>query len=364
MWVTTILRVCNHNSDFSPTGPRTGAVSRLHMPPAAAAEEEEEDSLPSSDDDDDVEAAKQPPPGKASGTKKEGVKEPLLADDKGGKQAASDESERPKTPREKFREKSVTTPRDKAGAPSAAPSAAEAALQDPAAAAAAALKDVKAPTKEELEAGAAAGKEEAKQALEAAKGLLKDMMADAPPPITKLPEAKRMEAYIDSLAEQAEGKGPSTIMTMLKPCLMMAIRICMAISPWVNFIGKWAGIVWDLLPKNLVTMIFGGCLCYFGGTFTASIAAVEAFRTMGYEKAKGDLASVAAQVDKVKEMNAQDDAVDDDGDGVADVEQISPAELVRRKMFLVMCASPRSSPVGHRWTCAPAALPLSRADDR
>lgn len=313
------------------------------MPPAA-----DDDDLPS--DEEDVETAKPVPPikGMAKAKDGEGVTEPLLSDGGGGKQAASDSSPRkPSTPREKMRQKSVTTPRDKAGAPAAAhPEEAAIAMaqqvaSDPKAAAAAALeaaKNVKLPTKEELAAAGAANKAEAAAALEQGKALLKDMMADAPPSMKKQ-DTKKMEAYLDSLGGPEAG-GAGGAISALKPCLLMTISFFMACGPWMGFVWKWGSIIWKLLPKNMVTMIFGATLCYFGGTYVASIAAIEAFRTMGFEKARKDLADVWVYVEKVQAVSVEDDAVDDDGDGIADVDQISPSELVRRKIELTMCARP------------------------
>ena len=99
---------------------------------------------------------------------------------------------------------------------------------------------------------------------------------------------------------------------------------------------KYAFVLWELLPKNLLLMLFGAALCYFGGAYTASIAAIEAFRTMGWERAYTDFAHLKRQAEKVQQQSEKDDEIDDDGDGVVDVAQISSAELVRRKFYLTL----------------------------
>ena len=294
------------------------------MPP------QQDEGLPSKDED-DVEAPKKVPPIKGIHRREDDddATAPLLSDTSRGKHTASDEAEGPKTPRDKFRQLSATTPRDttSAAAPAAAPAAEGA---NGAAAAASAGAATGAPP-------FAAAPPPGLTRYRTSQELLHDLMADAPPPLTKLPEAKRMEVYIDSLAQNTDGGGPSGIVTALKPCLLIVIRVCIACGPWVSFLVKWGKIIWAWMPANMVQMIFGGGLCYFGGTFTASIAAVEAFRTMGFEKAHHDVAALTEQLDKVAQMNDEDDAADDDGDGIADVEQVSPAELVRRKVILIMC---------------------------
>ena len=236
------------------------------------------------------------------------VEKALLSDGKGGKAAASDEptGSRPTTPREKFRDKSKgsrpTTPRGEP--PAAAP--------------------------------AAAG-EKAVGVMESAdrtSRVLADMMASAPP-VTQLPEAKRMEAYVASLAGAVEGQEPSGLAQGLQSCLMLAIRGFLAVQPWLDYLFKWVPVVWDMLPKNIALMAFGAALCYCGGVYTASIAAVEAFRTMGGMRAKAEIDVVAKQIAKAIEQSEKDDAVDDDGDGVADVKQISSKELVQRKIGVI-----------------------------
>jgi hypothetical protein len=70
--------------------------------------------------------------------------------------------------------------------------------------------------------------------------------------------------------------------------------------------------------------------------FTTSIAAAEAFRTMGYEQARADIVAVIEQLKPVWAANAADDEEDDDGNGVADVDELTPPQLLQRKAFLVI----------------------------
>ena len=108
------------------------------------------------------------------------------------------------------------------------------------------------------------------------------------------------------------------------------------VCPSSHLPSRYGSRFYELLPKNLTIMAFGAALCYFGGKYTASIAAVEAFRTMGWDRARADIETLGADIDRVQAANLEDDAKDDDGDGVADVDQVSPAELMQRKLFLIM----------------------------
>ena len=346
------------------------------MPP----KDDDDDLPPEDDDNDDVEKAKQP----------------LLGDGKGGKKVPSSDSALPgpsqlpppsprnippPSPRDRMRQLSASTPRTSRGeAPSEAPASvkpeldvealaklAEDAINDPKAllelakhnpaaaqaiefaqkikedpaaaalAAAEALKKIRPPTVEELKEQAELAKKEAEETKAAALKVYKEMMADKPPPCFPMADvSKRMERYVDLLIHAIpEGKIPPSV-EPLKPKILLAIQIGSTSAGYLFWIGRWIYKIWCLLPFNVTQMLFGISLCYFGGTFTTSIAAMEAFRTMGGEKAKRDFDALIAELRPAFEANAKDDDEDLDGDGVADVDQLTPPQLMQRKVLLLV----------------------------
>ncbi len=58
------------------------------------------------------------------------------------------------------------------------------------------------------------------------------------------------------------------------------------------------------------------------------IAAVEAFRTIGYERTRRSLLELWRSYKTAREASDKDDQVDDNNDGVADVLQISKSEVM------------------------------------
>ena len=83
-------------------------------------------------------------------------------------------------------------------------------------------------------------------------------------------------------------------------------------------------------------------MCFFGGDFLTLIAAMEAFRMSGYEATKESIANIAQDFKKIAAENKKDDDADSNGDGVKDVLQITPADLVRRKtMLFIKVADPK-----------------------
>eukprot|EP01031_Cornospumella_fuschlensis_P025734 gene25734-31080_t len=91
----------------------------------------------------------------------------------------------------------------------------------------------------------------------------------------------------------------------------------------------------DLLVPSLVGLI----MCFFGGSFLLTIAAVEAFRMTGYETTLQCVRDLLEDLKKVKEASDKDNDKDEDGDGVKDVLQISPAALLQRKALLALRVS-------------------------
>lgn len=91
----------------------------------------------------------------------------------------------------------------------------------------------------------------------------------------------------------------------------------------------YLGVFYDWAPKKLLTAIFGATLCFFGGTYVATLAAIEAFRTMGGERLWDDLQYVYSEAKKVNAANVKDEA----GTSTAELlEQNRHAEVAQKKV--------------------------------
>jgi len=73
-----------------------------------------------------------------------------------------------------------------------------------------------------------------------------------------------------------------------------------------------------------------------GGHYFTLFAAVEAYRLCGFQQTKDCLLELYRNYIKVLEENEKDNLVDDDNDGIPDVEQISSQELFTRKLSLIL----------------------------
>lgn len=86
----------------------------------------------------------------------------------------------------------------------------------------------------------------------------------------------------------------------------------------------------DLLVPSLIGLI----MCFFGGSFMTLIAAVEAYRMIGWDHQVKLIKVLREDLRALQAANAADDKQDLDNDGVADVQQISSRELAQRKTVM------------------------------
>lgn len=89
-------------------------------------------------------------------------------------------------------------------------------------------------------------------------------------------------------------------------------------------------------PEEFGPCLLGLFLAFMGGNFCTTIAAVEAFRIIGFDSTKENLQILYKDFKKVREASLKDDKVDADKDGVADVLQISNKDLATRKLALFL----------------------------
>lgn len=113
--------------------------------------------------------------------------------------------------------------------------------------------------------------------------------------------------------------------------------LMMLIKGYVWLYGKMYDVL-KTLPWNVLEMIFGLALCFFGGEYFVSIAAVEAARGLGGKAIWENLSVVYAQGSLAVEASIEDDAVDADNDGTADVQDMTTNKLIQHKVTVCMAA--------------------------
>mmetsp|Transcript_97685 Transcript_97685/g.252609 ORF Transcript_97685/g.252609 Transcript_97685/m.252609 type:complete len:367 (-) Transcript_97685:72-1172(-) len=120
----------------------------------------------------------------------------------------------------------------------------------------------------------------------------------------------------------------------LKWCVKPLIVVIM-VYVWV---GKQLYKVYKMLPVNLINMIFGIGLCFFGGVYFTAIAAIEVARNFGGSDMWDHLTTCWQEANQIAEATHKDDLVDANNDYIADVQQMSTNELINHKAKVAMMA--------------------------
>lgn len=133
-----------------------------------------------------------------------------------------------------------------------------------------------------------------------------------------------MPAWVDQAINAAE------------PVAHGIVDVCVMVSPYVVQAVKYGMHLYDVCPVEILTALYGLALCFFGGFYVAAISAIAAFDLSGGAQISMYIQDLKEEWEAVAEMSAEDDKEDLDGDGVADVLQMSKRDLAIRKVQLFM----------------------------
>ena len=124
--------------------------------------------------------------------------------------------------------------------------------------------------------------------------------------------------------------GCASCLRAATPAVSLLVWVLVKVAPLYLWLFRKAYWFYSWAPTNLLQMCFGVGLAFFGGTYVAAIAAVEAFRLMGWQRTWADLKVIYAEMRLVYDRSEEDDLLDDDGNGILDVDELTPQELAER----------------------------------
>jgi hypothetical protein len=148
--------------------------------------------------------------------------------------------------------------------------------------------------------------------------------------------AQKSQQASSSAGKKGAASAPTALAAMCQDWMKPLLAVLYTAIPLCIKAGKVANTVWSHLDQDLVDSIVGFVFCFFGGLYPTLFSAIQAAEQGGRAKlveAIGDLAEEAAII---LEQSRKDDKVDADGDGKADVDQLSSREFVERKTLLVL----------------------------
>ena len=156
-------------------------------------------------------------------------------------------------------------------------------------------------------------------------------------PGKKSSTAARVSHYIDVTSNDPEEQHRCHASTVacISPAGRLAARALCLPMPLYQLLFTMIYKLYDIAPKNLVRCIFGVCLTFFGGTYVASLAAIEAFRKMGGERAWADVYFVYEQTQLVNLAQPRDEEMGRAGEAPS---LLAPADAARRKFEMAMSA--------------------------
>ncbi|GBG27057.1 Hypothetical Protein FCC1311_032802 [Hondaea fermentalgiana] len=148
-------------------------------------------------------------------------------------------------------------------------------------------------------------------------------------------------------AETDEDEGAPTFTDRLTQVVPIVLKIEEGIAAAVLFIMPYVKMANEAYeeflvalepygPKEIMGMLYGLALMFFGGSYISTIATLEAIDQGGRKDLVHAIKELHEQATSVRDANRTDDQLDEDGDGVADVNQISQAELTVRKVSLFL----------------------------
>jgi len=161
-------------------------------------------------------------------------------------------------------------------------------------------------------------------------------------------EASLEDLKIASMsANKASGKQSSVMAkieaygTMVLPYVNMAIDAIDVIAPIVVKAWQIGRAIYNALPLTIIEALGGFAMCFFGGMYPLTVAAAQTFQVSGGDVALRCLEDIWEELVTVYEANRTDNSRDDDGDGTADVNQVSSKDLLSRKVALVLKVCPK-----------------------
>lgn len=160
-------------------------------------------------------------------------------------------------------------------------------------------------------------------------------IGDAASNLFRNPDKERALAFIQTLKEQPPN---GMLMRGIRCFLKYGITPLLYIGSWYVWLFQKLYQGYQMLPTNLAQMVFGACLAFFGGTYFAGIAAVEAARMFGGPDMYDHLVTCFEEGGRIRDAQLKDDEEQQKTKDLTKEEEDDPGALVRHKTMVAMIA--------------------------
>ena len=155
----------------------------------------------------------------------------------------------------------------------------------------------------------------------------------------KVQEAMALKAQLQDADVPVAAKALA-VFRFLLPVLKGLWHLLCCLLPLYFKLFEYLYFAYTWAPKKLVTMTVGVVLCFFGGTYVASLAAIEAFINMGGERLWADIVYVYEQCKLVVKANDKDEekggGIKDALNSAFDEGEMPGPELAQRKVYMAL----------------------------
>jgi hypothetical protein len=154
---------------------------------------------------------------------------------------------------------------------------------------------------------------------------------------------KKEESMVAVAMDDAANRAPAKYAPYIRQAKPAVVAIANGIDvAWPYVVKAYDAIMnfWEMLqpynPQQFFPLLLGIALCFFGGSYLTLVAAAEAVRLSVWDKLSKSLSVLYDNYKKAAAESKKDDDIDADGDGVADVKQITKKELLSRKIYVIL----------------------------
>lgn len=145
----------------------------------------------------------------------------------------------------------------------------------------------------------------------------------------------RVQEYIATLKDMPED---SPVKQAFRCFAKWGVKPLIIIIMAYIWLGKQLYKIYKLLPMNVIRVIFGVGLCFFGGVYFTGIAAVEAALNLGGADMWDHLSTCWKEGEGIAEASKKDDEVDADRNNIPDVQEMGTNDLINHKAKVAMMA--------------------------
>jgi hypothetical protein len=159
------------------------------------------------------------------------------------------------------------------------------------------------------------------------------------PPTKDEKELMRVEKLLEKAGNSPVGES----LKKFQPIIDVAANVLNKVAPFFILGYKYFCIAYSYLPVDIICALIGLCLVFFGGIYVLTVAAAETFYMTGWHGFKTSFLWLKQNFQILWEKSRDDDNKDEDNDGIADVLQLTPKQLVTRKVsfFFIHCSEPQ-----------------------